>query len=1166
MPSLRLPQLELEVLPTERETTQFDLVLFMGDGGEGLWGQLEYSTDLWEAATISRMAEHFERLLTSIVAEPQRRVSRLPLLSEAERKQLVEWNHTATEYGPEQCVHQLIAAQAARQPYAVAVRCGDEQLTYGELNERANQLAYYLKSFGVGAESLVGVCLDRSLDMMVTLLGILKAGGAYVPLDPEYPAERLRYMLEDASVRVALTQQHLSNRLQTELRGVDWIPVDEHWPTIAKQPRENPPLDAHPENLAYIIYTSGSTGMPKGVMITNQSLTNYALTMTKCIGLEPGQRMLEFASLSFDASVVQIFPALLGGATVVIDAAVSKLSNRELLSLCEQQQITVLDLPAAYWRQWVDDLAQQDVRLGSSLRVFMTGGETLPGATLLQWSGLVDHTALFINSYGPTEATVGATVYRTDSDQTADFDVPAISIGKPLTNVKIYLLDSQLQHVPVGVSGELLVGGVGVGRGYLNRPELTAEKFIPNPFAEAPGERLYKTGDLARYRPDGQVEFLGRKDHQVKIRGFRVELGEIEALIREFEGIKEAAVVVREDRRGDKRLVAYYVQSSEATFTRHELKNHLKENLPEYMVPSAFVRLEAMPLSSSAKIDRQALASSDHDYEAGESFVAPRTPTEEIVAGQWADVLDVPQVGIYDDFFDLGGHSLLATQLISRLREVFQVELPLRHIFESPNVAGIAGLIDQSSITQTAPITPAPRDADLPLSFAQQRFWFLNQLDGGTGAFNIPAAVLLKGKLNRTALAHSFDEIVKRHEALRTTFVNVDDCLVQVVQPPRGMLTSFVDLSALTENARRLESQRLLAAESNQAFDLSNGPLLSILLLQLEEQEHLLIMTTHHIAFDGWSLGVFVDELAAFYKGFVAGETPALPPLPVQYADYAYWQRQTLQGEVFEDHLNYWKRQLENAPATLDLPTDRPRTAVQTFRGARLPFAFSNSLTEALKALSRREGATLFMTAFAGFATLLNRYSGQDDLVIGADIANRTRIETESLIGCFFNHVALRADLSGRPTFRELVRRVRQVTLGAYAHQDLPFDMVVQALQPDRSANSTPLFQVLLVFLNTPMNSVELPDLTLEPQLVEPGIAKFDLTLFMAAGPNGLEGALEFNTDLFEHATAKNILAQFQTLLEAVVDHPDVELDQISIGTEEESENVLVAAFNAALE
>jgi hypothetical protein len=743
--------------------------------------------------------------------------------------------------------------------------------------------------------------------------------------------------------------------------------------------------------------------------------------------------------------------------------------------------------------------------------------------------------------------------------------VPTVTIGKPLANVKLYLLDNHLQHVPVGVAGDLYIGGVGLSRGYLNRPELTAEKFIPNPFADQPGGLLYKTGDLARYLPDGNIDFLGRKDHQVKIRGFRVELGEIETLIRGYQGIQEATVVIKQDKRGDKRLVAHYVSAGEAVFTTHDLKSYLKESLPEYMIPSAFVRLEVMPLTSSAKIDRQALAEAEQDYEAGETFTAPRTPTEEIVAGQWAEVLNLPLVGIHDDFFELGGHSLLATQLISRLREVFQVDLPLRHLFESPTVAGIATLIDQASIVQTEPIAPAPLGAKLPLSFAQQRFWFLSQLDGRSGAFNIPAAVLLKGKLNRSALAQSFDEIVKRHDAFRTTFVYVNDDLVQVIKPAGELLNVLVDLTALPEAACQREAQRVVAIESNQSFDLSEGPLLSILLLQLEEHEHLLVSTVHHIAFDGWSLGVFIDELAFFYKGFAAGQSPSLPALTIQYADYAYWQRQTLQGEVLADHLSYWRRQLENAPATINLPTDRPRTAVQSFRGARLPFVLSTSLTEGLKAISRREGATLFMTAFAAFAALLNRYTGQEDLVIGADIANRTRLETESLIGCFFNHVALRADLAGRPTFRELLRRVRQVTLGAYAHQDLPFDALVQALQPERPANSTPLFQVLLVFLNTPMNNIELPDLTLIPQIVESGIAKFDLTFFMGVGATGLEGSLEFNTDLFDHATANRMLTHFESLLAAMVNEPDLELDQLSMRGEEEGLE-LVAAFNEVLD
>jgi acyl carrier protein len=771
---------------------------------------------------------------------------------------------------------------------------------------------------------------------------------------------------------------------------------------------------------------------------------------------------------------------------------------------------------------------------------------------------------MFINSYGPTETTVGATVHATTSTLAAGLDVPRVTIGRPLSNVKIYLLDSNLEPVPIGVAGELYIGGAGIARGYLNRPDLTAGKFIPNPFAETPGECLYKTGDLARYLPNGDIDFLGRKDGQVKIRGFRIELGEIETSLRRHPGIQEVVVSLKEYQPGDKRLIAYYISSTQDGLATSDLKSQLKETLPDYMIPSTFVRLDAMPLTASGKIDRRALLEREPDDQLAESFTgAARTPTEEILAGQWAEVLDLPQVGIDDDFFDLGGHSLMATQLISRLREVFQVELPLRSLFETPTVAGIAARIDQTSTQQLSPISPAPEDAELPLSFAQQRFWFLDQLNAGNAAFNIPAAVLLNGTLDQKALAQSFNEIVKRHEALRTTFRMVADGVIQVVNSARPLSVSLVDLTALTEDARRTEAQRVSAAESVQSFDLANGPLLSVMLLRLTESQHLLTLTIHHIAFDGWSLGVLLTDFAHYYTEFVTGKRQELPALPIQYGDYAYWQRQTLRGELWDEHLRYWSRQLEHAPTMLDLPTDRPRAAVQSFLGARKSFALSNSLTEALKSLSRRESATLFMTVFAAFASILNRFTGQEDLVVGADIANRTRLETEPVIGCFLNHVVLRADLTGHPTFRELLRRVRQVILDGYAHQDFPFDALVHALQPERTINTTPLFQVLLVFLNVPFNSIDLPGLTLTAQEVDTGLAKFDLTLFMGMGPSGLEGSLEYNSDLFDEATAARLVGNFERLLAAIVDHTDQELDQLKIGTEHE---VLVAGFNEVLQ
>ncbi|HEY6807133.1 MAG TPA: amino acid adenylation domain-containing protein [Pyrinomonadaceae bacterium] len=1170
LPVVSLGELELEVMETEHGTTQFDLVLFLTEAEEELVGRLEYSEDLFEEETVQRMVGQFERLLEAVVKEPEERVIRLKLLSTAEREELVEkWNDTAVSFGPERTVVSEFEQQVEARGEAIAVVCGGEEVSYAELNRRANQIGRYLQGKGVGAETIVGVCLERSVEMVAVLLGILKAGGAYLPLDPEYPAERLRYMVADAGVQLVLSEElqisdfrfQIDAQRQNNLKAVEWVAIREAG--ISAERDENLETEIDGANLAYVIYTSGSTGQPKGVLIEHRGFVNFALTMKERLGFEPGQRILKFASLSFDASVVQIFPALLGGAAVAIDPSVTKLSNDELLSLSDRLKLTHLDLPAAFWRQWVDDMTRRNVTLGGSLRVFMTGGEKLPVESLVKWSRLVQRPMVFVNSYGPTETTVAATVHITSSIEASGLEGSHVTIGRPIANVQIYLLDHNLQPVPLGVAGELYIGGAGIGRGYHNRPDLTAEKFIPNPYSKKPGELLYRTGDLARYLPNGDVDFLGRKDEQVKIRGFRVELGEIEALLRKHPAVREVVVAAREYQGGDKRLVAYCVPSPEGSFSDSTMKSYLKENLPDYMVPSIFVRLDAMPLTGSAKIDRKALLERELDYQETEAFVPARTPTEEILAGQWAELLDLPQVGANDDFFDLGGHSLLATQVISRLREVFQVELPLRSLFETPTVASIAALIDQTSMTEAAPILPAPVGAELPLSFAQQRFWFLDQLNAGNAAFNIPAAVLLNGTLDRNALQQSFEEIVKRHGALRTIFKVVNDRPVQVVKPAQPLSIPVVDLTGLNAETQQVESQRLAAAESVQSFDLSGGPLLSIMLLQLAETRHLLTVTIHHIAFDGWSLGVLLDEFSHFYTNLVLDKEVEPPPLPIQYGDYAFWQRQELQGELWDDHLNYWKRQLEHAPTMLELPTDRPRAMAQSFRGARLPFALSASLTEALKSLSRREGATLFMTAFATFATLLNRFTGQEDLIVGADIANRTRLETEPMIGCFFNHLALRTDLSGQPTFRELLRRVRQTILGAYAHQDFPFDALVQAIQPERVINSTPLFQVLLVFLNVPIKSIELPDLTLIQQPIETGLAKFDLTLFLGMGSVGLEGVLEYNTDLFDESTAIRMVQNFETLLEAIVDHPDQQLEQLTIGSEDE---VLVAGFNEVLE
>jgi len=703
------------------------------------------------------------------------------------------------------------------------------------------------------------------------------------------------------------------------------------------------------------------------------------------------------------------------------------------------------------------------------------------------------------------------------------------------------------------------IGGVGLARGYLNRPELTAEKFIPDPFSAEPGARMYKTGDLARYRPDGNIEFLGRADHQVKIRGFRIELGEIEAVLGQHPAVRAAVVLAREDAPGEKRLVAYVVAES----TADELRRFLKDKLPEYIVPAVFVLLDTLPLLSNGKIDRQALPAPDRTRpELDKSFVAPRTPTEELLAQIWAQLLDLERVGVDDNFFDLGGHSLLATQAVSRMREAFQVEISLRRLFEVPTVAGLAESIEAARQAGqdllAPPILPVPRNGDLALSFAQQRLWFFDQLEPGLSAYNIPAAVSLKGPFNLAALEQSLNEIVQRHESLRTTFKKVEGRPTQVIAPTLTIKLPVVDLRNLPAHERDIEVRRLITAEAQRPFDLSKGPLIRGTVLRLADEEHVGLLTMHHIVSDGWSTGLLVRELATLYVALCAGGSSPLPKLPIQYADFAHWQRQWLQGEVLESQIAYWKDRLAGAPALIDLPTDLPRPAVQTFRGAHKTLVLPKSLKDGFKALGRQEGVTLFMAMLAAFKVLLYRYTSQDDLIVGTPIANRNRVETEGLIGFFVNALVLRTDLSGNPSFRELLRRVRQVCLGAYSHQDLPFDRLVEELHLQRDLSRNPLFQVMFALQNAPLRPLELPGLTLSPVEGDSETAHFDLTLQIVDTEQELTAAFVYNIDLFDAGTIARMLGNFQTLLEAIVADPEQRLSDLPLLTETERQQLLV--------
>ncbi|MBD2253936.1 amino acid adenylation domain-containing protein [Nostoc parmelioides FACHB-3921] len=1171
-----LTGLTLSPLGTQRTTAKFDLTLFIKNTSSGLLAIWQYNTDLFDSSTIERIGSHFVTLLAGVVANPQQQISQLPLLTQVEQQQLlVEWNNTQVNYPPHQSIPQLFEEQVQRTPDAVAVEFGNQQLTYSQLNSRANQLANYLKSLGVKPDVLVGLCVERSLEMVMGLLGILKAGGAYLPLDPEYPTERLSFMLEDAQVSVLLTQQLLLDRLPSyEKAGeqgekspttyqAQLVCLDTDWQLISHSSQENPITDVQADNLGYVIYTSGSTGKPKGVAMNQLSLCNLILWQRQNTTISHGAKTLQFAPISFDVSFQEIFSTWCSGGTLLLITEELRRDALALLGLIQEKAVARLFLPFVALQQ-LAEVAVDSGLVNSHLREIITAGEQLQiTPAIAQWFSQLNHCTLH-NNYGPSETHVATNFTLDNSVETWPLLPP---IGKPITNTKIYILDNYLQPVPIGVPGELYIGGVSLARGYLKRPELTQEKFIPNPFEQGQGSRLYKTGDLARYLPDGNIEYLGRIDNQVKIRGFRIELGEIEAALSQYRDVQAACIIPREDTPGDKRLVAYVVAHQDSPTTMSELRQFLKAKLPDYMVPSAFVMLDALPLTPSGKVDRRALPAPDLDNEITDKYVAPRNPTEELLAQIWAQVLKVEKVGIHDNFFDLGGHSLLATQLISRIRNVFKVELPLRELFASAKISELARSLEQLQQhdleLSAQPIVPRTKNTDLPLSYAQQRLWFLDQFEPNSPSYNIPVALRLAGTLNQAALLQSLQEIIHRHEALRTNFVTVDEKATQVI---RGLGTgdwglgviSVVDLQHLPTTEQERVLQDLAQQQGQISFNLANEPLIRVTLVVLSETEHALFVCMHHIVSDGWSMGVFVQELAALYDAYSQDRQSPLTPLAIQYADFAIWQRDWLQGDVLQKQLSYWQQQLANAPTLLSLPTDRPRPSVQTFSGAYQEFALSVELTRKLVKLSQEQGCTLFMTLLAAYDTLLYRYTGQSDILVGSPIANRDRLEVEGLIGFFVNSLVMRTNLAGNPSFYELMGRVRDMAMDAYAHQDLPFEMLVEALQPERDLSHTPLFQVMFVLQNTPMSPIELTGLTVIPLVIKGSTAKFDLTLSMQNTDTGLVGAWEYNTDLFDASTIERMAGHFVTLLEGIVTNPQQQISQLPLLTAVEQQQLLV--------
>jgi amino acid adenylation domain-containing protein len=1129
---LELSGVSVHPLGTDTGTSKFDLLFSFNETATSLEAAIEYSTDLFEPATIDRMQGHLLALLAAVVDSPDTALAELPMLTAGESGTLQPERVVTAEFGSSESLVSRFARMVLSFPECVAVVAGAERLTYRDLDARATVLACELVGCGDGRHLPVGLFIDRSADMLVAMLGILKAGSAYLPLDPALPVPRLKAMLTDANALLVVSHSRLGPIAEELDSRIVWVDRGSEANGVVRLP------EVDGRDLAYVMYTSGSTGTPNGVLIEHH---NVLALLDAYVHLAPHQDVLAGTALcpfSFDVSVWEIFSCLCFGGTLhVLDNSVAA-DHGKLVRYFRDHRITSAYLPPALIDEVADEL---DAGTEIVLDRLLVGVEPIRQHSIDRLQRMLPDLRI-VNGYGPTETTVCATFYQFEGD--ADPDAPT-PIGRAARGYEVHLLDAAMQIVPCGLPGEIYVGGVGLARGYAGRASLTAQRFVPNPFAQEPGERMYKTGDLGRMLPDGNIQFLGRADHQVKVRGFRVEPGEIEQALRAHAAVRDATVMVREAPAVGKQLVAY-IASDLPCISVAELRTFLKTRLPDYMVPAAFAVLAALPRTANGKVDREALSAIAPVTMTHGAGADPVSPTETLLQQLWAEVLHVDGVGCEDDFFDLGGHSLLATRLLGRMREVCGVELPLRELFESPTVRAVAARVDAAQWGEStngwsrAPIQVVARLGALPLSFAQQRLWFLEQIEPGP-TYNVPMTLELDGELDAKRLEHALNEVMARHEALRTRFFTVDGMPAQEVLSDRAAQFTFQDLSTLDASAGEGEVRNLASNLARRPFDLGTDTLVRAILLRIERQRHVLLLCIHHIVIDGWSAGVLMRDLSACYAGNV------LPALALQYADFAAWQRDPRHEQALSSQLDYWRVRLADLPPLLALPTDHPRAINRSRTAGFERFVLKPELVLRMQQLGRDLNATLFMTALAALDVLLARLSGQGDIAIGTPIANRARVELAPLIGFFANTVVIRVNLEDDPSFADLVGRVRAAALGAYAHQDAPFEQVVEALQPSRSLGHTPLFQVLLLVQNAALDLVTLPGLSVRALDQLATTAKFDLTLALEERDGGLAGAIEYDADLFDAGSVRSMVAQYCSLIAAVVADPQLAVSRIPL-------------------
>lgn len=1177
-----------------------DLTVSFVVDGSVIKGKIEYSQALFKNSAIATLVKQYINVLESVIGNLNDQVSQLNLFPESEKDLLLKtFNDNAKSYPVDQTITDLFLEQVDQSPDNIAISYNQDKLTYQELNNRANKLAAFLLELGVKQGDFVGIFQSRNPNFLISILAILKAGGAYLPLDCTYPPKRIKYMLTNSKVNILLTHSSLLNIFADDIADYQDLKhiicldsnnlIDSKLVEINLYSQVNiNQFDSEninqintrsdwvkPTSRAYMIYTSGSTGLPKGAIIRHDGAINHIYGQFDALDLQPGFSFLQSAPASSDISVWQFLaPILIGGRTVIADKE-TICNPEQLFKLIKSEKLTLVELVPVVLRSllgYISQLPTQE-RLLPNLQCMMITGEYVAVELVNRWLNLYPEIKV-ANAYGPTEAADDITQYIIN--EPLPVNQRTFPIGKPLANLNIYIVDQQMQLQPIGVPGEICVSGIGVGDGYWRNEEKTKSSFVPNPFinrkqsfSDNNHDVIYKTGDLGRWLPSGNIEFLGRIDHQVKIRGFRIELGEIEALLTQHPAVKSSVVIVREDIPGDKRLVAYIVRDlnnnlpDELSIT---LRNFLKEKLPEHSIPTSFIVLDALPLAPSGKVDRRGLPAPDlSPGNRKQTDIAPRTPVEEVIAGVWTQVLKSESPSVNDNFFEQGGHSLLATQLISRLRHIFQIELLLCHVFEFPTIAELAQAVESMKQSQqglqTPPLVSVARDGNLPLSFAQEGLWFIHQLNPNQPLYNAPAALRLTGSLNIPAFEQSLNKILERHEALRTSFTLAQGKPVQVITTDISLNIPLINLEDLPETEKEAQVLKLADQEAKLPFDLAQAPLLRVTLLKLSPANHVALFTMHHIATDGWSIGILIQELSTLYATFCDKSPNPLPALSIQYADFAHWQRQWLQGEVLEEKLAYWKQKLADIPNTLDLAklAGNPTKTNSTRECAVHSFILPGDLSKKIKALSSKEGVTLFMTLLAGFQTLLYRYTNQSDIVIGTDVANRDRPEIESIIGFFINLLVLRGDLSNNPTFRELLARVRSVTLEAYDHADLPFAKLVEALRPDRTSSITPLFQVLFVLQNVTMPAFELSGLKVEVMELNPGLARFDLALFMEETPKGITGTWKYRSDLFSPDAIACITDNLQTLLSSITQNPDTRIDAIQMLSESAKQKEITA-------